>query len=257
MTDPEVLTLVSRVIDDAGTPEERAEFELLSSTDPEIARLFHELDATTTFLASLPIKEPPPHLRERILSALPEKRFAPAAVTRVSLIERLADQLRLAVRTTHSYGYAYALALGLVLGFSGYAFVHAGGESPVAADAFGTIGAAGTASSVVSHQIVADGITGFYSIESSAEGFALTVSMDTYAPAQLLIEYDPLQVRWLGIAATEAGALPLVNSQDGGIGVDVIDHAHLRLSFGSSLPSPSLTAVIYQKGVEVGRLALN
>ena len=135
--DDQHLELIQRQIDGDNSPEESAALEAFLNGNPDAKALHDDLSHVAGMLDGVEAREPPSHLKQAILDALPQAHHAkPQRKERFNPMTALIDGMRAKPR----FAFAYTFGLGLVVGLVGYA-IASNASQPLPADASGLQGA--------------------------------------------------------------------------------------------------------------------
>ena len=115
--DERVLELINKEIDGINTPVEQRELKAVLATDGDSKILYDDLAGTVRLLQQVEMHEPPPDLKQAIMSALPADRYAPSrSPALLAWLRSLGRAWQAAPRLAFAY-----VAVGLVAGVSLYA----------------------------------------------------------------------------------------------------------------------------------------
>lgn len=249
MTTDRTTTLIHRAIDQEATPTERAELDARLADDDAARTSFRQLSRTAALLESVEAVAPPPDLKLRIMRALPEGRYHPAAPAAPSLIERIRATLGDALSARPAFALAYAVVLGMVMG-AGLLGALSGPLAP-AGEAVGTIGAAAPADAAAL-EVETPGVSGSVRAWAEGDGVFVEVALTTTEPARVGVVFDEERLGWRGISREEDGTEAALALGDGTATLTLSGSARYLLRFEATGPAPPLTLSVAQGATALG-----
>jgi hypothetical protein len=204
MSEPDYLPLIHAEIDGELDGPQRGELARRLLTDSDVRAVRDELRRVCTALDAMPQVEPPPELRESILTALPR----PMAVLPPP-----------AARPLQSWSFdrrwRYAAVIAGVLAAGTTLFVKVEGLRPSTNDTAGTMAAAQAVATLDTVTFANGPLGGRVSLSRGASGLSLRFELVTSAPVDVVVASDGHSLRFNGLggpgAAGETGttvALP-------------------------------------------------
>ncbi len=200
--DNKYLELIHNEIDRANTPEARVKLEAFLDENPEAQALYNELAALTGMLDKVEAQDPPPHLKQAILKALPEHTYAKAQPgKRFGLLGTLIEALQARPR----FAYAYAFSVGLIVGLVAYALV-ANLTQPASTDLYGTLVSKDVArnlEAVAEAAIDLDDVHGTVQVKTSAGLVVIELALDTREQIEVRLAFDENALRLRSLTRQE------------------------------------------------------
>lgn len=186
--------LLQQEIDGANTEAESVELRALVERDAAARLELEQLRRLAATLDRVEPLEPPPGLRREILDILGRRRGA-----RSGLVGRLFGT---GARSGAGLRYAYAVAAGALLGVLGYHAVSGGFSTGKlnGDDLVGTIGGTRQQSTIPLTQLNFDveGAHGSAAVLPAEGGFDIRVAVDSADPLEVVLEFDPGQLGFVG-----------------------------------------------------------
>jgi len=250
MLEKKVLDLLNQELDGVNSDKEHEAVRRILARKPEARKYLEDLQEMSLQFRRVKDVPPPPHLKARIINALPySKRPVPA---RSSSVSSFLHELRYNLR----YRYAYTFAGGAVAGI--LLFVMLTGQPTDSNNLTGTMAPNGHELIVESRTPIdlaeARGTIGLKQFESS-----LIAELDLQVPqeADIVLNFDPKQIQFDSFKPmTESqGTLVVLEGQ---LRLTVSGQQKYQFSFtGSADPTAPLSVRIFARGILLSEYSLS
>jgi hypothetical protein len=199
MIDPEIIELMNMDLDGALSPSESAELRRRIASDPEAEKYFESLRATVTTVDACEEREPPAHIEERILAAVPFGRY-PAGSTRKGLAARL-EQWFFSPRLRYAAVFAGGLAFGIIV-YAAISYDNGRSDDMLDnSDYWGTMRHINDADGFKQTDVLGvdlDGVRGQVSLHESEAILLADVALESSGEIEWVLEYDAKGVSFDG-----------------------------------------------------------
>jgi len=200
--------LIQQEIDGANSEAEGAALQAVLERDPAARQDLEQLRQLATTLETIEPLQPPPGLRQEILDKLRPRRSA-------MLLHRLFDSSAWAGAGLR---YGYAVAAGVLIGAIGYHTVSGrfGPGELNGDDLVGTMGVARHEEPLALTQLEFDlaGAFGTARVVAADDGFEVWVSVDTPDPVEVVLNFDPGQIGFVGFRQPLADRASVLATED-------------------------------------------
>jgi len=247
------IELIHQEIDGANTPEESAAFRSLIVEDSEAKALEADLRYVALLFDRAGECEPPPHLRQAILDALPHQARATSAWEAVGdAVKAIVDGFQKRPR----FALVSSLCVGLVAGFGIYAAL----AGTVLTDRSSTSGLAGTffeppaAEAVETVQEVpidVDGGTGRIGVKAGETIVFVELELDVEQTVEARLSFDGGVYGFRGFSQLRSEAGPHFTAEPGLICVTTSGANTHTFVFDHEGPASPLALSLYDGGEEV------
>lgn len=123
MKDDRIIDLVNSELDGTNSPSDHAELTTLLESDPSIKDYLGEMRSLDQLLAAVPMVDPPPTLKSRVMNAIAHLELPVTDAATESWLDRvLAPFLR-----RPAWAVTYAFAIGIVVGLSVISIIESNG----------------------------------------------------------------------------------------------------------------------------------
>jgi len=247
------IELIQQEIDGANTPEESAACRSLIEGDAEAKAFETELRYVTLLFDRVGEREPPPHLRQAILDALPRQARATSGWGAVGdAVKAIVDGLQQRPR----FALVSSLCVGLVAGFAIYAAL----AGSVLTDRSSTSGLAGTffeppaaeaVETVREVPIHVDGGSGRVSVKAGQTIVLVELELDVEQTLEVRLTFDEGAYGLRGFSRLRSEAGPYFTAEPGLIRVTTSGANTQTFVLNHEGPMPPLALSLFDDGEEV------
>lgn len=209
------LELIHKEIDGVTTSEEQAQLKAHLATNPESQALHDDLVSVAGMLDRAKDQEPPPHLKDAILKALPTHKYA-----RTPQRERSGFLATLigAFQVRSQLAYAYTFSLGLLLGLGAFA-LFTNVLQPASADLTGVYGTIGLGEGILVEEVAIDesAVQGTAQVRTAGDLTTLELDLSTSQPLDVHLNFDEQVLSLTRFAQQEEASQAVMTTQAGKI----------------------------------------
>lgn len=253
MLNRDQIELIHREIDGANTPEESAAVRSLIEENPEAKALEASLRDIAALFDSVGEREPPRHLKQAILDALPQQAPAPSGwVALGNPLKAIVDGLR----KRPGFALASSMCVGLVAGFGLYAAV-AGTAAIDRSDTSGLTGtlveprAADALETVNEVPIDLDGVSGRVSVKAGRSVIVVEFESDVEQTLEVRLTFRDGAYGLRGFSQLSSEVRPSFTAEPGLIRVTTSGANTQTFVLDHEGPVPPLALSLFDSGKEV------
>lgn len=206
MIEKKYIEWIHKELDGLNDPEESKRLKDYLQKNEEARNFYEELRQLCRTLEEVEEIEPSPNLKKSIVNAINWKKYAPAAKKR-----RTPAWL---VRPLLNPKYAIVFASGVLIGIVGYAVFFTSWQKPRTSDLVGMLmvdrSKVKTTQSIPFHQ---EEVTGRFQLQVGEETLIAELSSDSRQPIQMVLRFDPDDLKFLGFQRLTEAPVQLTTSK--------------------------------------------